>query len=519
MASIPCAIALLVLIFLHRRIRRKQRLEDSNDKHASLDFGLDAVHPNSKARGPKTTRKDIPEMTIMDTEKTVRRGNRGMSMDLGSPYLLPGEVHQSRESFHSMSRSMTDQEDPYRPVTFIKSDTDSYRPRKGSTYTGSTKRSNDSIDMHLYNNNATNMSRLDVKSYDPTSPASYETYDIPANLPARDASLQSPSPASDQQPFLPAQSPPPTEMAPAYFPPRKESAQQPYEPQAPPKGFSPPPPPAPPVHEPTQHSRDESNYGDFDFDANAGFEITPPSPPRHQAQEQQQAERLSLDAPAPPAHRESLAPQNLPLDNRRVSVMGLRPLPPDDPTDNPEQRANRIRSFYKEYFDESKPNPKGYYPQQPMYEDDGGEYYDDGAMYDPETGAFYSTQAPPPFAQPIGRRAMTPPPRGAAQVGHVHRSHASIATTGRMNNGPARPAQPKKKAPPPIALTSLPTPHMLRDDTISPISFAPPASFRDRGYGRAPDSPTGIARPFSPAVPIHLPLATSYDDLSVMPSP
>jgi hypothetical protein len=27
-------------------------------------------------------------------------------------------------------------------------------------------------------------------------------------------------------------------------------------------------------------------------------------------------------------------------------------LPPEDPADNPEQRANRIRSFYKEYFDE-----------------------------------------------------------------------------------------------------------------------------------------------------------------------
>ncbi|KMU87309.1 hypothetical protein CIHG_04754 [Coccidioides immitis H538.4] len=42
------------------------------------------------------------------------------------------------------------------------------------------------------------------------------------------------------------------------------------------------------------------------------------------------------------------------IDTRRLTV-GIRPLPPEDPSDNPEQRANRIRSFYKEYFDESKP--------------------------------------------------------------------------------------------------------------------------------------------------------------------
>jgi hypothetical protein len=49
--------------------------------------------------------------------------------------------------------------------------------------------------------------------------------------------------------------------------------------------------------------------------------------------------------------------------------------------------------------------------------------------------------------------------------------------------------------------------------------FAPPVSYRDRQNGLRPDSPLGASRPFSPAVRPHTPLASSYDDLMVMPSP
>ncbi|KAK4996531.1 hypothetical protein LTR28_000159 [Elasticomyces elasticus] len=62
---------------------------------------------------------------------------------------------------------------------------------------------------------------------------------------------------------------------------------------------------------------------------------------------------------------------------------------------------------------------------------------------------------------------------------------------------------------------------MLKDDmsTFSSLDFAPPTSYRDRQAGRAPDSPLGSPRPYSPTVAAHVPLARSYDDLSVMPSP
>lgn len=137
--SVPIALALIVLIFLHRRHTRKLKQEDLDDKHKSLDFGLETTGvPSKKGKG-------IPEMTITDTEKSVRAG-KGLSLDVGSPYILPAGLHGSRESFHSMSRSMHDPDDPYRPVTFIKDDASiraaslrGYRHDNASTYTGSSE--------------------------------------------------------------------------------------------------------------------------------------------------------------------------------------------------------------------------------------------------------------------------------------------------------------------------------------------------------------------------------------------
>ena len=136
---VPIALALIVLIFLHRRHTRKLKQEDLNDKHKSLDFGMGtAERPSKKGKG-------VPEMTITDTEKSLRAG-KGLSMDVGSPYILPAGLQGSRESFHSMSRSMHDPDDPYRPVTFIKDDASirgaslrRYRYDNASTYTGSSE--------------------------------------------------------------------------------------------------------------------------------------------------------------------------------------------------------------------------------------------------------------------------------------------------------------------------------------------------------------------------------------------
>ena len=260
----------------------------------------------------------------------------------------------------------------------------------------------------------------------------------------------------------------------------------------------PPPPPPPKVEEPqsmvgTPVVQEPDSY-DSQYDIDPTMIYTG---------------RFSIDNSAP-------STQHYPAQEKRMSVMGLRPLPADDPQENAEQRANRIRSFYKEYFDDSRPGPA----QGGYYED--SDYFTDGAIYDPDTGS-YMVPGQAPFAQPMGRRAMTPPPRAGPRFAgaDMHRRQYSTMSAGRVApRGRAPP--PKKKLPPPKALSSLPTPHLLRDDTAlihNPIDFAPPTTFREHQNGRRPDSPMGIQRPYSPSVKAYSPLVPAFDELSAMPSP
>ena len=222
------------------------------------------------------------------------------------------------------------------------------------------------------------------------------------------------------------------------------------------------------------------------------------------------------------------------LNSRPLSI--VRPLPPEDPNDNAEQRANRIRSFYKEYFDDSAPARAYKADSADYYEDSGQEYLSDGAIFDPATGKFIVANAP--YAEPVTRRAMTPPPRGpprfqgpqgpprhgqkmSGPIPRGPRSRAfSSASTSRMGPGPA-PHQrgPRRPRKPPAALRTLPTPHLITEDAFTqPIDFAPPSNFRDHQAGR-PQSPFGEVRPYSPSVPVANPLASSFLELSAMPSP
>lgn len=256
--------------------------------------------------------------------------------------------------------------------------------------------------------------------------------------------------------------------------------------------------------------------------------------------------------PQPPPEPQDWV-QDMDYDPRRLSVF-MRPLPPDDPHDTPEVRANRIRSFYKEYFDKNQymnqggPNTQyqgGYqqgavpYPYQLQagdyydYEDYGQEHMNAATVYDPETGGFIVGNAP--YAEPVTRRAMTPPPRAPPRFRgngppSVPGSRAgSRPGSNQTWNMPPRGAsamsyrgrtQQRKPMPPPTALISLPTPHKLNADSVlTALDFAPPVSFRDRQAGRRPDSPMGTNRPYSPAVRAHVPLMSSFDDLAVIPSP
>ena len=126
----------------------------------------------------------------------------------------------------------------------------------------------------------------------------------------------------------------------------------------------------------------------------------------------------SMDFGIQPQPQQQLRQQGLgvpPQEAKRLSV-GFRPLPPDEVTESedPEYRANRIRSFYKEYFEESTAGappvptmPRGG-PQ--YYEDYDENYLEEAAYYDADRNAFVM-----PYAQSVTRRAMTPPPAGRAQ--------------------------------------------------------------------------------------------------------
>ena len=268
------------------------------------------------------------------------------------------------------------------------------------------------------------------------------------------------------------------------------------------------------------------------------LQITPPSPPqvREATQhEQQAAQRVSFVAEDAPVYQPTPR-NNLGIDfdpSKRMS-MSVRPLPPTelmDPSDDPEARANRIRSFYKEYFNDSKADAV---PQNATYHEDyDQEFLSEGAMFDPETGNFVVAQAP--YAEPITRRAMTPPPRAppkfrggpglAPRAGP--RGHVSSGSTSRylpprgFSAMSGRHPPPKKNLPPPTDLKSLATPHLLKDDSaiFNAADFAPPISYRDRQAGRRPDSPLGVSRPYSPAFAPASPLTSSFDDLAAIPSP
>ncbi|KAL3264469.1 hypothetical protein ABHI18_000785 [Aspergillus niger] len=567
-AVVPIVIAIGILLYLHRRNVKKLRNEDANDKHKSLDFGLDLAPTNGA----------VP---MQQAEKTDRNAahNKGISLDIGpSPYLLPPGLHNSRESLASMSRSIGDgDDDKYRHVGSFLGDNSSLRSHSrgphddAASFTGSTRRAalGDDMNQGLLRN-AQRMSR--------SSPPLYKTSSGDRNVqsPAssdheRDHGFQLDLPRSPSPVHVPgmAISEPHTTSNEVGFAGdhavTETSAQQKrlshmpqYANMTLPKDHghdndvaSVPVPQhhanVPPLHDPLSLHLDPSpapvqtasistprislpvsdaasDYGDArrstipavnvqDVTSATSYEdgLQHPDAPAVPAEEPPRGQNTGLDASR--------------RDTRRMTF-GLRPLPPEDPSEDPEQRANRIRSFYKEYFDENKNG------RETMYHDYVPDYYGEEAYaYDPTMGDQFGA-VPAPFAEPVTRRAMTPPPRapprfqGAAR--HMPRGSDGGFNSGFQSPGPRAfssasnrmpgPPKPRKPIPPPSPLQILPTPHMLNDDSImSAIEYAPSNHFKDQKEGR-PGTPLGGLQPFSPAVPVHSPLVSAFDDLSALPS-
>lgn len=602
---VPLAIAVVVMIFLHRRHVRKLRQEDAEDKHGSLDFGLgEGRRPQkSKSRWKKQPPPPPPEMAMADARNALRT-ERGMSIDMGhNPYLLPPGLNHSRESLHSMSRSQRLGDDKYQRTDFIPDDGSIRSPsvrRHGddsSSYSGSTRFRNDTDSNRSLIHGAHGLPSRPTppsKVYSPT-PAERTASPNPTNLLAPAAqdgreSMVSTTAAlrasnnylgayirggtSDQQVKEDEKDDPETQAP--YVVTEREVAETPKsearatpaplpaivmnepplefgrlseysdhpaatvetqdEPQRPARTASMPLDREPALPQfsvmdydsqnttPQDQSREPSTYGfpsgqaytPEDRSRETSTYGTSQQPSAAHSREQSQAQHAQhyddesdyYDPEDTYSVYDDYADE-LGHDPRRLT-MGTRPLPPDDPTDNPEQRANRIRSFYKEYFDESgKPgggNVAQYYDGSEDFYDDY--YYEDEQYYPPRgmsaaggrhramSNGSYMRPGPRAFSSASGRYGM-PPPRGAPKK------------------------QPKRRIAAPVTLNALPTPHKLKDDSFlidHPLDFEPPEKGRFQRAG-TPGSPGGRQSPFSANGRAFTPLQSSYDDLAALPSP
>jgi hypothetical protein len=628
---IPLVIIIGVLLFLHFRVNRKMRDEDVRDPHKSLDFGLDDT---PMGRAAKSTRKGM----LGGKEKDSHSRYKQMSMDLNlsNPYLLPPALHNSRESLHSLARSIHQNEDPYRPITQFSGDDASIRspsrggPDGGSIYSresgrqqrrslmgpgavGGPPRSNLTPKDAGYRKPppvlpAISTASLTSSARDPfrsPSELSVESSPYPDEKGVLDMpkgpEIQEPAPVAyglsekSSPPRHPSE--PANELAGSVVQHNRIRSQQAVihergpsaveldtvQPRSPPQQpLSPPAVHSLPVAPHPHHSavaapilEEPADYGDYARTPQGNHENQEYNNDEDNRGRTHYRESSYYE---PEQHAVGLGiPQQ---DTHRLSV-GFRPLPPDElmDTEDPETRANRIRSFYKEYFDDSKdvkrqtqfmPPVPQQYQQQGQYPQGGTEYYEDydqhyqgggeDAYYDPNANAFVM-----PYAQPVARRAMTPPPSGSRFQGQRAPPRGYHGSMGDMNmgmpgmRGPPRPGSsasrqfgpprpgtsqsgawgrpragsslsaygqgrngpPKKQLPPPAALTTLPTPSKLRDDSFAIFNaadFAPPETFKDRVAGRS-QSPMGERKPYQMTVPAHSPLVNAFEEMPSLPSP
>ena len=526
----------------------------------------------------------------MNLEKTLQRG-RGMSMDVGNPYLLPPGLQSSRESLHSLSRTLQQGHDPYRPATTYypgDASVESYPSSRhagddSSSYTGSSTRGYkpNGSSLNLIQN-AQGMPRSQLPQHDNSNAPHHDQYQAQIlphkGLPSDPRTEQKPDLSKSSRDSYAGKNDADLRKSNKYLasfihgrdpsiekdlvvsqqalnsqnkrdmPSLPSTSERSEEPSAPllPSGESVPRPLRKESLQTKTPLSLQSGFHDNDYQEYTE-NLVPPSLNAFQHSDQSDlSSHYNSSQPTsevetpfytpgeanPYSYKDHLNNNFTDYDDRRIPV--VRPLPPDDPADvNPEQRANRIRSFYKEYFNDSEPARAYAPPLETYYEDYDQEYHGDGTLFDSASGAYVVAQAP--FSEPITRRAMTPPPRAPPrfQGSGYHQStnsnpmpmagpriRASSASTA-ARFGPPGPGRgpPRQALPPPGPLRNLPTPHLLQEDAFAlPIDFAPPSRYRDRQTGR-PESPQMQARPYSPSVRAHTPLASAFDELPVMPSP
>lgn len=471
---------------------------------------------------------------------------RGLSLDLGSPYVLPDAIQDSKESLHSLSRTL---QDPYRHMALAKSPLNSTtslargREDKASMSSSSSDGPYSGIQSALLPN---------ARPMSTSTPPPPVRQDSLASQTAQAPALQPPEPALTVERRAVRQQNPVAASS-AFLDTTQRTAKSPSPGSAIRKGSNSPEKrahqPLPirkpvqsfhrPINQPgilsaqgkAEHVKkfsevSASDYGD-------ATQLSPPMPhyaaaARAQPQGSQRHSRsLSLDGPASfPAG--TAMTDGFEVEGVDFSIQGVA-MPPEDPNDNPEQRANRIRSFYKEYFEENKTGPVVRPKADPRHQYENSQIQFEGAYFDPLTGQYHlldQPHVPAPRPRAMTSHSSVPRLRGG------HRSRTSSESTNRYvpSSLPSTrqtslssrggPTAPRKPSTPPTPLQTLPTPHLIRDDShiFNSIDIAPPVTRRDRIAGRS-ESPHVQSRPFSPSVRAHTPLASSFSDLTVMPSP
>ncbi|KXH26525.1 hypothetical protein CNYM01_09145 [Colletotrichum nymphaeae SA-01] len=608
--TIPIVGALCLLFYFHRRNVKRQKQEDATDPNRGLDFGLGETSSDKGGKGKRKSMMFREKGMGLDT----KHRQLSMDMNLDSPYLLPPGLQSSRESLHSLARTLHSEADPYRPVAgYTGSDVGSirsYKPDGASVYTKSTSRRGSAMTGRTTMTQNTLPPRQNSLPRPP--PATADPFATPKSRSGSPAleimTTNSPvvlSPTSPviRSPLIAEPIIPKIETMP--YPDDRNGGSLPQIPDVPEpapvaqRGLPSNPRPSaknpsiPEVQEldstpaaaPVGLGLDDMN---FPAQKNAAPSTLPTIVPEetnaydresyydYDFEDRGRPQRRSVDMNDNRMSRALGVPGQ---DAKRLSV-GFRPLPPDEVTESedPEERANRIRSFYKEYFDPDNPHagqapppmpqgprgpPRGPPPGGPQYYEDYDPSYNGGpggdAYFDPESNSFVM-----PYAQPVTRRAMTPPPSGSrfrgpppprAMHGSMGGRMASPGPGGRrpppragsaMSSrlGPSRPGsdmssqytprpgssvsnrtaggRPKPKGPPPADLTTMPNPSKLKDDSFSilnPLDFAPPETFSSRARGRS-QSPAGERRPYAaPSIPVHSPLVSSFEEMPAMPSP
>ncbi|EMT64599.1 hypothetical protein FOC4_g10007277 [Fusarium odoratissimum] len=478
---VPIVLIAIFLYYLHRKNMKRQMLEDANDPHKSLDFGLDG------AGGKKSARRSI---FMGGGEKGLNHKPSQLSMDmnLSSPYLLPPGLQESRESLNSLAKSLgNDNQDPYHP--------------RNSGKPGSMK-----------------MPPSRMNSLPETPVSATDSKVDPFGTPKAPAPTHQPNSHFDEKDgFQPTAIIPEIGVVSDFDEKRDGASVQ--------------PPPA------VRSKTPEFELPNFSSEPANDF----PLPPAREHEATGLGLNFSLPQPKSPTVTSPDAPKSAPLPHDRQS---------DGSNYQSYTPAADISSYYEDHEDDSR----GRTMQRTSFVEDtpqaGPQYYEDvdqgymmggdQAYFDPETNAFVM-----PYAQPVTRRAMTPPPAGrrpgpgrpgprprgpngsiggmSYQSGPGGRSRAGSALGPRPDSSAsARIRQPpRKRLPPPAPLTTLPTPSKLKDDNIALINaadFAPPNTIRDTAAGRS-QSPFGERRPYSPSVPAAQTLVSPFEELTALPSP